>query len=94
MHQLIPVAGSIATSLIARKTDKWQIQRLKTMFYGASIYGVVDHGLNGEFFMMSGDIVKDTWLGVVISLTVIGVWLGGIVYQRFVRKPALAAKKK
>jgi hypothetical protein len=44
------------------------------MFYGGTLFGVVDHLWNGELFLISKDWMKDLSLGVIITGGIILVW--------------------
>jgi hypothetical protein len=50
---------------------------LMLMFYGGSLFGVIDHLWNGELFLISENWVRDVMLGVVITVSIILAW--GIV---------------
>jgi hypothetical protein len=50
---------------------------LMLMFYGGSLFGVIDHLWNGELFLVSENWVKDAILGVVITIVIVLTW--GIV---------------
>jgi hypothetical protein len=44
------------------------------MFYGAALFGVIDHLWNGELFLVSENWIKDAILGVLITAGVIAAW--------------------
>lgn len=47
---------------------------LMLMFYGASLFGLIDHLWNGELFLISKDWLKDLSLGIVITETILIAW--------------------
>lgn len=73
MCYIVPTGGAIISSLIWHKKRQTKTWWLSLMFYGGSLFGIVDHIWNGELFT-SGNIVKDLSLGVVISLCILASW--------------------
>jgi len=93
MCHVIPVANAIAVKFWHMKTNDPRIGQLKIMFYGASIFGVVDHLWNGEFFMLSPNLAKDLMLGVAITLCVWGIWGAGLLVEKFSRQRKVVVVK-
>ena len=62
------------------------------MFYGAALFGVIDHGWNGELFLVSENAAKDLMLGVVIALVTLAVWGGMLILTNI--NPTLASYVK
>ena len=85
MCYAVPIANSIVTTLWWKKTKDPKVGQLNLMFYGASVFGVVDHLWNGQLFLISPNIGKDLSLGVVISLCVWGIWGAGLLLEKFGR---------
>jgi hypothetical protein len=57
------------------------------MFYGGSLFGVIDHLWNGELFLVYENWVKDLSLGVVITVGIIMAWKGILTLAK--RTPSL-----
>ena len=82
MCYTVPVAGAIVTSILWSRSRSVKLWWLNLMFYGAAIFGVIDHWWNGELFLISENWVKDLMLGVVITLLTLGVWGVTVVLSR------------
>ena len=78
-----PIAAAIVTTMLYKKTKSPDIGQLNLMFYGASIFGVVDHLWNGELFLISENIGKDLLLGLAITSCIFIGWLGGLYWRRY-----------
>jgi hypothetical protein len=52
------------------------------MLYGGALFGVIDHLWNGELFLISGNIVSDLLLGVVITAFIIISWAAILIISR------------
>ncbi len=74
MCYAVPVAGAIVTSLVWRRTKNIKTGWLTLMFYGGALFGVIDHLWNGELLPISGKILDDLLLGVVITIATILLW--------------------
>lgn len=74
MCYIVPTTAAIITTLINKKKTQ-KLWWLNLMFYGAAIFGIVDHLWNGELFLVSSDWIKDLMLGVLITLVTLVVWL-------------------
>ncbi|MBF0569926.1 MAG: hypothetical protein HQL18_04055 [Candidatus Omnitrophica bacterium] len=92
MCYTIPAASSVVTTILWSKTRNPHVGQLNTLFYGATIFGVVDHLWNGELFMISPNIGKDLMLGVTITLTVVAAWGINLVLARSRSKARFAFK--
>jgi hypothetical protein len=68
------VASAVSTFVWRRKGNDRKIGKLNLMFYGASIFGVIDHLWNGELFLISGNTAKDLLLGVIITAAIFVGW--------------------
>ncbi|MGB2661894.1 MAG: hypothetical protein WBD04_05880, partial [Candidatus Omnitrophota bacterium] len=69
------VASAVSTFVWRRKGNDRKIGKLNLLFYGASIFGVIDHLWNGELFLISGNTAKDLLLGVVITAAIFAGWI-------------------
>jgi hypothetical protein len=67
------------------------VGQLNLMFYGASIFGVIDHLWNGELFLISPNLTKDILLGVVITACVWGIWGAGLLWEKLGRQKAVVS---
>jgi len=74
MCYTVPLAAAITTTFWWRKTRSLKSWWLILMFYGGSLFGVVDHLWNGELFLVSKAWVKDLLLGVVITCVIFVTW--------------------
>lgn len=92
MCYAVPVAGTVVASVLWGRTKSVETLWLTLMFLGASLFGVIDHLWNGELFLISGDLLKDLLLGVVISMFVTLFWAGAIIYGK--RSALLPGKVK
>lgn len=77
-----PVAGAIVSSLVWSKTKSVKVWWLMLLYSGGALFGVIDHLWNRELFIISGDIVKDLLLGLVITVSIFLFWLGALLYQK------------
>ena len=57
------------------------------MFYGGSLFGIIDHLWNGELFLVSEEWVKDLVLGIVITAGTILAWAIVLTFAK--RSPSL-----
>lgn len=57
------------------------------MFYGGSLFGIIDHLWNRELFLVSENWIKDLSLGVVITAGIILAWTIILVVAK--RNPSL-----
>lgn len=87
MCYLGPTTAAVVTTFMwkSRKTSKlfW----LMLMFYGGSLFGIIDHLWNGELFLVSENWAKDVILGVVITAGIILAWAGILALAK--RRPSL-----
>ena len=74
MCYLGPTTAAIVTTFIWNKKKTLRLFWLMLMFYGGSLFGVIDHLWNGELFLVSKDWMKDLSLGVVITAVIILAW--------------------
>lgn len=74
MCYVAPVATAVAVTLAWRKNPSLKNWWLLLMFYGASMFGVLDHLWNGELFLISENWFQDLSLGVVITGAVFLTW--------------------
>jgi hypothetical protein len=44
------------------------------MLYGGALFGIVDHIWHGELFLISESVVKDLFLGGVITAAIFAFW--------------------
>lgn len=74
MCYIVPTIAAIATTLVWKKKANLKLFWLLLMFFGGSLFGIVDHLWNGELFLVSENWVKDLGLGVVITGVIILAW--------------------
>jgi hypothetical protein len=91
MCHVVPIANAVATTIWWRKSRSPQVAQLNLMFYGASIFGFIDHLWKGELFLVSPNIGKDLFLGVVITACVWAVWGAGLLCERLIRRKAFVS---
>ena len=83
MCYTVQLAGAIVSSIAWSVKKSVKIWWLTLMFFGAALFGVIDHWWNGELFLVSENIVSDLLLGVAISIfTVIAWWLTILVSKK------------
>ena len=87
MCYAVPTAAAIFTTFIWKKNRSLKFWWLLLLFYGGSLFGVIDHLWNGELFLISENWVKDFALGVVITIGITLVW--GIILLLAKKNPAL-----
>lgn len=75
MCHTIPLAASVVTTVLWKKKKESKLWSLNLMLYGAVIFGLIDHIWHGELFLISGNIIKDLCLGVIITTGVFLGWL-------------------
>jgi hypothetical protein len=74
MCYAIPLAAAITTSFIWKKKMTVKLWWLILMFYGGSLFGIIDHLWNRELFLISENWLKDLCLGGVITAGIILAW--------------------
>ena len=71
----IPLAAAIGHYALRHRVKDWKNSRkhrqLNLLLAGGSIFGVVDHFVNGELFAFS---VRDMLLGVAITAAILVFW--------------------
>lgn len=87
MCYLGPTTAAIITTFMWKSKKTLRLFWLMLMFYGGSLFGVIDHLWNGELFLVSENWVKDLSLGVVITLGIIMAWRGILFLAK--RTPSL-----
>ena len=87
MCYLGPTTAAIVTTFMWKSKKTLRLFWLMLMFYGGSLFGVIDHLWNGELFLVSENWVKDLSLGVVITAVIIMVWKGILILAK--RTPLL-----
>ena len=87
MCYLVPTAAAITTTFIWKKSGSLKLWWLSLLFYGGSLFGIIDHLWNGELFLISENWVKDLALGVVITASIVLAW--NIVILLAKKNPAL-----
>ncbi|MFH1876613.1 MAG: hypothetical protein ABH865_06960 [Candidatus Omnitrophota bacterium] len=81
MCHAVPGASAVVTSLIWSKTRNTKTLWLSLLFWGAALFGVVDHLWNGEFFLVK-DLAADMLLGFTITGLTFLFWVVLIVIAR------------
>ena len=74
MCYTIPLVAGITTTFMWNKKRTIKLWWLALMFYGGSLFGIIDHLWNGELFLVSENWLKDLCLGGVITAGIILVW--------------------
>ena len=87
MCYTIPLAAAITTSFIWKKSRKLKLWWLTLMFYGGSLFGIIDHLWNQELFLISENWLKDLCLGGVITVGLILLWK--IILVKALKNPVL-----
>ncbi|MBU1999422.1 MAG: hypothetical protein KKE64_08035 [Candidatus Omnitrophica bacterium] len=83
----VPIAASIVTVFVWKKTHSLKTWWLLLLFLGGSLFGFIDHLWNKELFLISADWAKDLALGAVITLGIFLTW--GILVLSGKNNPAL-----
>ncbi|MCS7242006.1 MAG: hypothetical protein N2205_06490 [Candidatus Caldatribacterium sp.] len=73
-----PLAGAVVTSVLWKKVRNTKVFWLNLLFWGGALFGVVDHLLNGELFLISENLGWDLALGGIITGVILLAW-GGIL---------------
>lgn len=74
MCYTVPTAAAIVTTFMWKKNASPKAGWLSLLFYGGSLFGVIDHLWNGELFLISENWAKDLALGVVITISITLAW--------------------
>lgn len=74
MCYIVPTAAAMVTTFIWKKNRSLELWWLLLLFYGGSLFGVIDHLWNGELFLISENWVKDFALGVAITTGIVLAW--------------------
>lgn len=77
-----PLTGAIVTSVLWRKAKNVKIFWLNLLFWGGALFGVIDHLLNGELFLVSENVGWDLLLGVIITGAILCAWKGVVALSR------------
>lgn len=89
MCYLGPTTAAIITTFMWKSKRTVKLFWLMLLFYGGALFGVIDHFWNGELFLVSENWAKDIMLGMVITLGIVVVWAGILVFTK--RSPVLTA---
>jgi len=89
MCYLGPTTAAIVTTFLWKSKGTLKLFWLTLLFYGASLFGVIDHLWNNELFLVSKDWGKDVSLGVVITAAILLAWAGIVAIAK--RNPSLRA---
>lgn len=76
MCYLGPTTAAIVTTFLWKGKRTLKLFWLMLMFYGGSLFGVIDHLWNNELFLVSKNWGKDVSLGIVITAAIILTWVG------------------
>lgn len=87
MCYLGPTTAAIVTTFIWKGKKTSRLFWLMLMFYGGSLFGVIDHLWNGELFLVSKEWPKDVILGLLITVGIILTWTGILALVK--RNPSL-----
>lgn len=83
-----PLSGAIVTSILWRRKKDVSMFWLNLLFWGGALFGVIDHLLNGELFLISENIAWDLSLGAIITGAIVLTWKGILALSR--RHPVLS----
>lgn len=89
MCYTIPLTAAVTTTFMWKQNKSLKTWWLSLMFYGGSLFGVIDHLWNGELFLISKDWLKDLSLGFVITGVILLTW--GIILVLAKRNLSLRA---
>jgi hypothetical protein len=87
MCYAVPTAAAIMTTFIWKKNMSPKLVLLMLMFYGGSLFGIIDHLWNGELFLVCANWIKDLALGVVITVGITLAWVAVLILAK--RSPLL-----
>lgn len=82
MCYLVPTVAAIATTFAWKKKGTLKLWWLVLMFYGGSLFGIIDHLWNRELFLISENWLKDLSLGLVITTVLILAWTAILVLAK------------
>lgn len=92
---VVPAAAAVAHFLMRKKITPWKHSRhhswLNMLFLGGALFGIVDHGWNGELFAFGPNLFDDLMLGVTITAVIMMVWAGMVAAEKFSSKEAAKA---
>ncbi len=75
---IIPSTAAVVHYLLRKRVPSWSKSKhhlwLTLLLSGGAIFGLVDHLLNGELFLMGGKPVFDILLGITITLIILIFW--------------------
>lgn len=74
MCYVVPIVAAATTTFAWARNKSQNTWWLMLMFYGGSLFGLIDHLWNGELFLISKAWVNDLALGVVITAVIALVW--------------------
>jgi hypothetical protein len=74
MCYTVPTAAAMVATFMWRKNRSPKTFWLMLMFYGGSLFGIIDHLWNGELFLVSKYWIKDLSLGAVITVAIFVTW--------------------
>lgn len=87
MCYLGPTTAAIVTTFMWKSKKSLTLFWLMLMFYGGSLFGIIDHLWNGELFLVSEEWIKDLGLGIVITAGTILAWAIVLTFAK--RNPSL-----
>ncbi|HII39415.1 TPA: hypothetical protein HA318_05440 [Candidatus Micrarchaeota archaeon] len=72
----VPLLAGVASSVVWRKKKTPALWQLNLLFYGAGVFGLVDHWWNNELYIPVDAAVlqADLLLGCLITVAVLGFW--------------------
>ncbi|MBU0503038.1 MAG: hypothetical protein ABH882_05340 [Candidatus Omnitrophota bacterium] len=77
-----PTTAAIITTFIWSSRKTVELFWLMLLFYGGALFGIIDHLWNGELFLISENWVKDFSLGIIITVSIILVWKGLLLFAK------------
>lgn len=92
MCYVIPTLAAITTAFACGKKKSLKLWWLMLIFYGGSLFGIIDHLWNKELFLISENWLKDLGLGAVITVVLILAWTAILALTK--KSPSLSACPK
>ncbi len=71
---IVPTVATLIQFIRRRKNKDQHDYWLNLMFFGGSLFGIIDHLWNGELFLISANWISDLTLGFTITAGIIGSW--------------------
>lgn len=83
MCYVVPLVAAGAVTIVHSTKKSPKTWWLALMFYGAALFGVIDHLWHGELFLVSEKPLVDIMLGFAITAGIFICWLGLLLLSKF-----------